>query len=137
MLPPYQASALEAADPLWIDIVEDSPFTGGIRTATVHDLVDPAGQPRFAADHPRLPDPAECDRLAARMQAGDIIVDTSARALDAVDPNRGRVVPLSYHTDGQWIWRLASAYYLAEYQLAPEPALLEHLRSMERGAEPA
>jgi hypothetical protein len=32
---------------------------------------------------------------------------------------------------------MASAYYLAEYQLAPEPGLLEHLRSMERGGEPS
>jgi hypothetical protein len=135
VLLPYQASALEVADPLWIDVVEESPFAGGVRAATVHDLVDAGGQPRFAADHPRLPDPAECDRLAARMQAGDIVVGTDALAVDAVDPGRGRIVPLSYRTDGQWIWRMASAYYLAEYQLAPEPGLLEHLRSMERGAD--
>jgi hypothetical protein len=87
----------------WAGTIAESPFAGGIRSATVHDFADGSGQPRFSADHPVLSDRAECDRL-------------------------------SYHTDGQWIWRLSTAYYLAEYGIAPHRDLLAHLRAMERGA---
>jgi hypothetical protein len=130
----FHLAALENADPLWIATLEESPHTGGVRTAGVYDFADDAGVPRFAADHPRLPDPAECDRLAARMIAGEVVVRDPARAEDVIDPGRGRIVPEDFHTDGEWIWRASAAYYLAEYQLAPHQDLLEHLRRMERGA---
>lgn len=102
--------------------------------AGVYDFADDDGVPRFTAEHLRLADPKECDRLAVRMIAGDIVVRNPTLAEDVIDARRGRVVPHSYHTDGQWIWSASAAYYLAEDQLAPHPDLLEHLRRMEQGA---
>ena len=136
-LPEFHLAALKVADPLWISTLEESPHTGGIRTTGVYDFADPDGVPRFSAEHVRLPDPAECDRLAARMMSGDIVVSSPAAAEDVIDPARGRVVPQDHRTDGEWIWRESAAYYLAEYQLAPHPDLLAHLRRMERGADAA
>lgn len=136
-LPDFHLEALQVADPLWIATLEESPHTGGIRTTGVYDFADADGVPRFTDDHVRLPDPAECDRLAARMIAGDVVVRSDTAAEDVIDPGRGRVVPQDHRTDGEWIWRASAAYYLAEYQLAPHPDLLGHLRRMERGAENA
>ena len=134
-LPGFHLEALQVADPLWIATLEESPHTGGVRTSGVYDFADEDGVPRFAAEHVRLPDPAECDRLAARMIAGDVVVRGAASSEDVIDPGRGRIVPEDHRTDGEWIWRSSAAYYLAEYQLAPHPDLLEHLRRMERGAD--
>ena len=133
----FHLAALKDADPLWIATLEESPHTGGIRSTGVYDFADDDGVPRFGADHVRLPDPAECDRLAARMMSGTAVVSSPAAAEDVIDPDRGRVVPQEHRTDGEWIWRASAAYYLAEYQLAPHPDLLAHLRRMERGADGA
>ncbi|WP_194908035.1 hypothetical protein [Catenulispora rubra] len=136
-LPEFHLAALKDADPLWIATLEESPHTGGIRTTGVYDFADDDGVPRFSADHVRLPDRAECDRLAARMMSGDVVVSNVAAAEDVIDPDRGHIVPQEHRTDGEWIWRASAAYYLAEYQLAPHPDLLAHLRRMERGADVA
>lgn len=135
-LPEFHLAALEVADPLWISTLEESPHTGGIRTSGVYDFADADGVPRFDTDHVRLPDADECDRLAVRMMAGDVVVRGAAPAGDVIDPRHGRV-PQDHRTDGEWIWRTSTAYYLAEYQLAPHPDLLGHLRRMERGADDA
>jgi hypothetical protein len=46
-----------------------------------------------------------------------------------LDPSQLYCVPMSFRTDGKWIWNEASAYYADEHQLAPDAGLLEHLRA--------
>jgi hypothetical protein len=55
----------------------------------------------------------------------------TGRAVDPLTPDKGRVVPLNYRTDGVWVWQEALAYYLRGHGVAPELALLCHIE--ERG----
>ncbi len=50
---------------------------------------------------------------------------------DAFDPGRAPSVPLTFRTDGSWVWPGAVAYYLREHDIAPDPELLAHIRRRE------
>lgn len=121
-LPFYQVYARAGAALLWAR-------TGGvIRRATLHDGLDAAGEPVFAPDRPRLPFDAESERLVRYLRSGAVVRTTGARLADVVDPRRGHSVPLTFRTDGRWVWPEAVAYYLAEYGLAPHPEFAAYLR---------
>ncbi|MFD0540822.1 hypothetical protein ACFQY7_50440 [Actinomadura luteofluorescens] len=38
-------------------------------------------------------------------------------------------MPLTFHTDGTWVWSGAVAYYLTEHGVPPEPDLVAHIRA--------
>ncbi|OLB75109.1 MAG: hypothetical protein AUI14_21660 [Actinobacteria bacterium 13_2_20CM_2_71_6] len=98
-----------------------------VRIGGVFDGVDPAsGRPVVAPDHPRL-DPAERDRVVAYLRAGTDVMTTTALDVDQLDPARGQVVPVSFRTDGEWVWSDEVAYYVETYGLAPEPDLYRHI----------
>ncbi|MER6587109.1 MULTISPECIES: hypothetical protein [Micromonospora] len=121
-LPPYAAAARASGALLWADRDAEP-----LRIARVHDEVDDDGA-RFAPDRERLSGP-ELARVAAYLDAGTPVLATTARGPDVVRPERGRVVPMTYRTDGRWLWPESVAYYLQAYGLAPEPDLLAHIRS--------
>jgi hypothetical protein len=81
------------------------------------------GVPYHLPNHPRL-SPAERTAPLAYLAAGTALLMTTASEPDFVEPSRGEVVPMSFRTDGTWVWNDALAYYLAEYGLAPEPEFL-------------
>jgi hypothetical protein len=54
--------------------------------------------------------------------------DVGADLPDVVDPVRGPVVPVSFRTDGRWIWNEAATYYLDLHRLAPDPGLVAYAR---------
>ncbi|MEU7899207.1 hypothetical protein AB0B45_40925 [Nonomuraea sp. NPDC049152] len=85
------------------------------------------GEPYFAPDHPIVDDPAERERLAAYLEAGAPILWTAALDGDRIDPARGAVVPLSFRTDGAWIWTDTVTYYLREHWIRPDPELVAHI----------
>jgi hypothetical protein len=60
---------------------------------------------------------------------------TTATFTDVVDPARGAVVPMSFRTDGVWIWTDTVTYYLAEHGMAPDAELLRHIE--DRGTAPS
>ena len=47
---------------------------------------------------------------------------------DVVDTSRLFCVPMTFRTDGTWVWSEASAYYAKQYRLQPDFGLLTHLR---------
>ncbi|WP_018637232.1 hypothetical protein [Parafrankia elaeagni] len=96
-----------------------------ISVARVFDEVDPQGGPRFAVDRPRV-DGADRARIAAYLDAGVPVLGTSATMIDVVEPARGVVVPLTFRTDGSWVWTDTVSYYLTTYGLTPDPDLLRH-----------
>ncbi|AGL14089.1 hypothetical protein L083_0579 [Actinoplanes sp. N902-109] len=98
-----------------------------IRVAPVFDSVDSLGA-RFDADHARLT-AADLEHVAAYLEAGAPVLATASRLPDVVEPQRGAVVPMSYRTDGHWLWTESVAYYLRTYGLAPAPDLLAHVRA--------
>ena len=54
---------------------------------------------------------------------------TTARLDDVWDTSAGSVVPMSFRTDGTWVWSDASTYYLQAHGLLPDPAMIEHIRA--------
>lgn len=115
---PYQRHARSGSALLWT-------ATPGrpLQIARVFDSVDPRYGPVFQTRHPRLDDPA----LLAYLDAGAAVLATTERMNDVVDPARGKVVPMTYRTDGAWIWTDTVSYYLREHSLAPDPELVAHV----------
>ncbi|GLY00689.1 MULTISPECIES: hypothetical protein [Actinoplanes] len=124
-LPAYTAAARNSSALIWTD--RD---TGPIRLARVFDVVDAAGA-RFTPDHERLTGD-DLAQVAAYLDAGSPVLATTSRVADVVEPVRGDVVPISYRTDGHWLWPESVGYYLQEYGLAPEPEFTAHIRSKGR-----
>jgi hypothetical protein len=124
-LPAYQVQARGAAALLWT-AEEPSP----IGVARVFDGVDPVTGPWFAPGHPVL-DAGEQERVVRYLEAGRPVLTTTQRMADVVDPARGAVVPMSYRTDGVWVWTDSVSYYARTHGLAPDADLLEHARGRE------
>jgi hypothetical protein len=112
---------------------------GGFQLAAVFDKVDPVTGPAFDEDHPRLADGPDRAAVADYLRSGPHVLMTPMLMDDVLDPERRGVVPMSFRTDGEWIWTDTIAYYLDEYGLAPESGLLAHIRAQAdvQRAEPA
>ncbi|MFB7911510.1 hypothetical protein ACFC1T_34270 [Kitasatospora sp. NPDC056076] len=97
------------------------------RLAAVFGTVDPVAGPGFAPDHPLVRDAGQRAALLAYLRSGVEVLVTPMLMDDVFDTSRRGAVPMNYRTDGEWIWTDTVAYYLEEYDLAPEPGLLAHL----------
>ncbi len=120
-LPPYQRQAREASALLW---TAEPPRP--VAVARVFDGADPDTGPWFDRDHPLLGGEGR-DQVLAYLDGGWPVLTTTERADDILDPERGPVVPLSYRSDGVWVWTDTVAYYLREHHLAPDLELLAHM----------
>jgi len=98
-----------------------------VSIARVFDGANPSGEPFFAPDHPIVADPAERARLVTFLNDGTAILLSASHETDRITPSRGAVVPLSFRTDGAWIWTDAVTYYLETYGLRPDPGLCDHI----------
>ncbi|WP_433386016.1 hypothetical protein [Micromonospora sp. KLBMP9576] len=98
-----------------------------VRIAQLFDHDDPETGPAWTDDHPLLGG-AEAEAVLAYLDSGTEIVSTTDVMVDFRDPARGMVVPMSFSTDGRWVWIDAVAYYLRSHGLAPEPEFLDHIR---------
>jgi hypothetical protein len=108
---------------------ESEPDGGALRLARVYDGESPAGTPWFSPGRLRIPEPVRRERLAAYLMAGRLVLRVSDPMPDPMDA-RYRV-PMSYRTDGCWVWQEALAHYLLTRGVAPELDLLCHIE--ERG----
>lgn len=99
---------------------------GPLRVAGVLDRL-PGGPDDRApiGDSERRLGPGETARVLERLDGGVRLYPGRFRDLDRFAPERGPVVPLDVRTDGVWAWSAASAYYLREYGVAPDPELVE------------
>ncbi|TQS40407.1 hypothetical protein [Cryptosporangium phraense] len=129
-LPPYQEAALAGSTLLWTD--EPPAET---RLARAFDGADAATGPFFHPDHPQV-DAAERDALLAYLTGAEAVLLTPGTMVDVVAPDRGAVVPMSFRSDGVWIWPDTVAYYLREHGLAPEPDLAEHIKGADEAPKP-
>ncbi|MGH3391527.1 MAG: TNT domain-containing protein [Actinomadura sp.] len=73
-------------------------------------------------------DADERDRLLAYLEKAPIALAEDEFEADRLDPAGSRDVPMTFHTDGTWIWPGAVGYYLRHHDVAPEPDLVEHVR---------
>lgn len=76
-------------------------------------------------------DAGERDRLLAYLQKAPIVLAARGFDSDRLEPGGRRDVPMTFHTDGAWVWPGAVGYYLREHDVAPEPDLVDHVRRME------
>src|SRR5262249_35126040 len=73
-------------------------------------------------------DESEAGRVLAYLESAPVVYATDGFAPDRIDHNRGRAVPLTWHTDGVWVWPGSVTYYLRSYALPPDPEFVAHIR---------
>ncbi|MFB4314097.1 hypothetical protein [Actinomadura sp. 21ATH] len=87
-----------------------------------------AGGERPSVSRPAVP-ADEVDKIVSYLKNGRMVIAARSFAPDEVEPSRGDQVPLIFLTDGTWVWAGAVHYYLEKHGIAPEPALLAHIRA--------
>ncbi|GGT87570.1 TNT domain-containing protein [Actinomadura citrea] len=101
------------------------PPGSGLRRAKIFDHAGPDGS-RPAVSRPPVP-PDQAGRVAGYLRQAPAVMAARSNAPDRLDPSRGSAVPLTFHTDGTWVWSGAVAYYLSEHGVPPEPDLVAHI----------
>jgi len=84
-------------------------------------------------DWVRLKDKSEASKIAQYLYAGEPLLVTTAQMDDVVDGSQ-YCVPMSFRTDGTWIWTEVSAYYAERHRLEPDLRLLAHIRANDYSA---
>ncbi|MFG1885212.1 hypothetical protein [Micromonospora sp. NPDC049102] len=120
---PYQRQIRRGAALLWAAEAGE-----GMRIARAFDVVDPVTGPGFAPEHERLDD-TERDAVLRYLEDAPLLLTSTERMIDVVDPERGNVVPLDHRTDGLWVWTDSVPYYLRHHELAPDPEFLAAIRA--------
>lgn len=104
---------------------------GSLRTAEVFDGADSAGRP--VTDRPKVAS-SERDQLIDYLEQAPVVLAAHSFDTDQLDPDGSASVPLTFHTDGSWIWPGAVGYYLRTHGVPPEAELVTHIR--QQGFEP-
>ncbi|WP_162958607.1 hypothetical protein [Nocardia yunnanensis] len=95
------------------------------RMARVYDGKDADGKP--VVNRPEL-DGNSRTAVLAYLESAPIVL--AARSFDQDEFVPGdRDVPLTFRTDGVWVWAGAVSHYLHKHGLAPEPELVQHIVS--------
>lgn len=122
-IPVYQEFAQTYGELLWA-AAPDS----GTWLATIFDEMDAETGPYFRSDHPLLADD-EVDKVMQYLLGGEPLLVTDGLMDDILDSTQLLCVPMSFRTDGTWVWNEASAYYAEQYWLEPDARLLAQMRS--------
>ena len=102
------------------------------------------GEPVLDPALGRADDPELKRTVLAYLHSGLAFLRASGLTADRLDPANGRVVPLIYMTDGEWIWSGSDIYYLERHGVLPKAEFLAHMAahgykappvSMEAGRE--
>jgi hypothetical protein len=88
------------------------------------DLSGPPVEDRF----PPLSDD-EADRLVTYLNAGVIVLHTTAMLPDPLSGSSIPQVRISQRTDGVWAWDDSVAYFAKKYRISPGIEFLGYLRS--------
>ncbi len=89
------------------------------------DGTDPNGTPIF--QRPPVP-PGEYDAVVRYLEDAPVILAARSFSEDMLAPGRPVNVPLTYQTDGTWVWAGAVGYYLRVHGAPPQPELVTHIR---------
>jgi hypothetical protein len=96
------------------------------RMARIFDGAGPNGRPML--NRPEL-DVDEQDRLLDYLDRAPVVLPGRGFDIDRLGSDHDGTVPIAFHSDGEWIWPAAVNYYLREYNVSPEPDLVEHIRA--------
>ncbi|MEV5570964.1 hypothetical protein AB0L06_13020 [Spirillospora sp. NPDC052269] len=114
---PEQAAPAEQDAPEAVD-GQDAP--GGLRMSGVSLPTDGESRPDVPED--------EKEALVQYLTRAPIVLAARSLDVDELDPERAARVPLTFHTDGTWVWPGAVGYYLRAHGVAPDPELVAHVR---------
>jgi hypothetical protein len=79
--------------------------------------------------HQRPPlSPGERDQILAYLTSAPIVLAARGFDPDPLNPDGRSDVPVTYHTDGVWVWPGVVPYVLRKHDVPPESALLAHIR---------
>jgi hypothetical protein len=70
------------------------------------------------------------------LKAGTPVLAAATLQEDRLDPTRGRCVPVTFSTDGEWIWPGELAYYFEVHGIWPDDSFLAHIRASHYVASP-
>lgn len=98
------------------------------RVARIFDAPGPDGRP--TVNRPMLSD-EERSLVLGYLDRAAMILPLRGHDIDRLAPEAKQVVPVAFQSDGIWIWPAAVNYYLRNYGLPPEPALVEHARTVD------
>ena len=106
-----------------------------MKVARLFDGIDESGAPYFSAGRARIDDLDERARVRSFLRGGKLVLRTTGRLVDQLDQSRGKVVPLSFRTDGHWVWSDGVDYYVAEHGVAPEAEFLRYIKASRYSAQ--
>jgi hypothetical protein len=89
------------------------------------DVAD--GRPRLDPDLERTADQALISRVMSYLDGGAVVLRAPALMDDHLDETRKGRVPLTFMTDGEWVWSDEHRYYLQQYGILPETELLRQM----------
>ncbi|MFD1151711.1 TNT domain-containing protein [Saccharothrix hoggarensis] len=116
----------DRAIPAWLrERAGLGPATADVFAAPLFDAVDPDGGPLH---HRPAVHPQELDDVLAYLESAPVVLAARSYGPDAFKPDATPSVPLSFHTDGTWVWPGGVAYYLRNHNVPPVPQLVQHIR---------
>ncbi len=121
----------------WSRGVESTPTAVGPRPARVYDSRTAKGRAAFSPTRRRVLGSARRADILRYLGQARMVVRASGRMPDPITGAAEPVVPLSFRTDGTWVWSDATAYYLATFGIAPELEFLCHLEQRAADGPPA
>ncbi|QCW49532.1 hypothetical protein FE634_02280 [Nocardioides dongxiaopingii] len=74
-------------------------------------------------------DSATCTRLSAYLRAGVRLMGTTQKVPDVLTESSTPIVPISIHTDGEYVWSMAVAYYVETHRISTGEEFLVHCAS--------
>ncbi|GGP58967.1 TNT domain-containing protein [Saccharothrix coeruleofusca] len=113
------------AIPRWLRERAGLPSPDALFEAPVFDGADAQGRP--VHDRPPV-HPQERDDVLAYLESAPVVLSARSFGQDALAPDAPADVPLTYHTDGTWVWSGAVAHYLRKHHVPPVPQLVQHIR---------
>jgi hypothetical protein len=89
------------------------------------DVVD--GRPVLDPDLMRTADQGLIGRVMSYLDGGAMVLRAPTLMDDHLDDTRRGCVPVTFMTDGEWVWSDEHRYYLQQYGILPEPDFLRHM----------
>jgi hypothetical protein len=106
---------------------ESAGSTGGPRPARVFDANLADGRPAFSPERRRIVEPERRERLIHYLRHARMVLRAAGMMADPTTGDPAPVVPLSFRTDGTWVWSEAVPYYVSRRGVAPELEFLNHI----------
>lgn len=96
----------------------------GLFDAPVFDSSDEQGRP--IAPRPAV-HPQDRDDVLDYLENAPVVLAARSYGQDLLQPGSEPDVPMTFHTDGRWVWSGAVPYYFRKHHVNPVPQLVQHI----------